>query len=224
MTCVEWCSNDFRLVTCGDDMKHRTWRMVANKSKVEKNDISGEAVYDFDIKYVDSPYYKTSLLTSSSVAENDVKRMSIVKRQIFGNAIENNQNVENQLAMVKISTRLPGTDPSSAASSSFPCSPRKMFVSPRLLEQSPRKLVFSPRKLAIFNSPTTHLPNLVLDEISSPGSTSKSAGKKQQQFDWLTTLSRQKKQNQTASDPASGSKRNSESVLSPRNVRAKRKL
>jgi hypothetical protein len=34
---------DFRLVTCGDDMKHRTWRVVADKSDIDKSDISGEA-------------------------------------------------------------------------------------------------------------------------------------------------------------------------------------
>lgn len=25
VTCVEWCSKDLRLITCADDMRHRTW-------------------------------------------------------------------------------------------------------------------------------------------------------------------------------------------------------
>ena len=135
------------------------------------------------------------------------------------------RNEKNEIN-TRISSRLPGTGTSSSASGpSFPCSPAKMFVSPQKRPQpSPRKLVFSPRKLAIFNSPTSHLPNMVLDEVSSPGSASKSTGKKRQRLDWLTTLSHQKKQ-QCTPEQGSSSKRISDPPRSsPRTVRAKRKL
>ena len=225
MTCVEWCSNDFRLITCGDDMKHRTWRLVADKSSVDKNDISGEAKLNEDVAYVDAPkYVPTTAATTSNVA---TKPSSLsVKRQIFGN--ENDRNVENQLASIRISHRLPGLNsstPGGGATSQFPCSPVKMIVSPsKRAIGSPRKILLSPRKLSIYNSPTARLPNLVLDELTSPGSAAKSADKRRQRLDWLTTLSRQKKL-QVSSDPGSGSKRVPEAAKSsPRTVRAKRKL
>lgn len=224
---MEWCSNDFRLVTCGDDMKHRTWRLVIDKSDIDANDISGEAKINTDVAYVDAPNYIPSTLTSATncpIILPSASTLSSVKRKIFCN--ENDQNVENQLASIRISSRLPGLDsPTPGTSSQFPCSPAKMLVSPsKRVFGSPRKILISPRKFAIFNSPTSRLPNLVLDELASPGSATKSAEKKRQRLDWLTTLSRQKKQ-QATTDPGSGSKKIPEAAKSsPRTVRAKRKL
>ena len=100
VTCVEWCSNDFRLVTCGDDMKHRTWRLVNDKSKIDPNDISGEAKLISDVQYVDPPHYASTLSVNSNEAVSVGKTLSTVKRQIFGND-ENNRNVENQLASIR---------------------------------------------------------------------------------------------------------------------------
>ncbi len=236
VTCVEWCSKDLRLITCGDDLKHRTWRLVVEKSIIGKNDIVGQTMINSDANYFTPPVYESALL----VVDNNTK-LSLVKRRIF-ETDENNRNVENQLASIRISNRQAGTEPaaatnhsssSSSSQTSFPCSPCKMFVSPRkrlhpLTNASPRKLVFSPRKLAIFNSPTSHLPNFVLDEptTSGPQSASKTSAKKRLRLDWLTTLSRQKKQQP---NPQSGSKKSSDPVVrpttaSPRTVRVKRKL
>ena len=223
VTCVEWCSNDFRLVTCGDDMKHRTWRIVIDKSSVDPNDVSGEVVMNRDVAYVDASVYVPST-ASASGSNVEPKLGSSVKRKIFSN--ENDRNVENQLASIRISSRLPGLNSSTPGSSAqFPCSPVKMLVSPsKRVYGSPRKILLSPRKLSIYNSPTSRLPNLVLDELTSPSPAAQSAEKKRQRLDWLTTLSRQKKQ-QVSLDPGSGSKRVPEAAkASPRTVRAKRKL
>ena len=231
MTCVEWCSKDLRLVTCGDDMKHRTWRTVGQKSIIDKNDIVGQTILNTDVEYFSPPFYASTLRTEPSLVVED-KKLSLVKRRIF-ETDENNRNVENQLASIRISNRQAGTEPATSTSnsssqSSFPCSPCKMFVSPRkrlnpVTNASPRKLVFSPRKLAIFNSPTSHLPNFVLDEpTSSPQSASKMSARKRQRLDWLTTLSRQKKQQPEMKKSLDPSVKPSES--SPKTVRVKRKL
>lgn len=153
----------------------------------------------------------------------------MVKRRIFETGDENNRNVENLVASNRSSSSSSSLDPANSRSN-FPCSPCKMNVTPRkrtlmttATTGSPKKLYLSPRK---FDSPTAHLPNLVLDEVTNSPATSssaaKSASKARQRLDWLTTLSRQKKQ---LNEQISGSKKQSDQIqIQKPKMGAKRKL
>jgi hypothetical protein len=100
-------------------------------------------------------------------------------------------------------------------------SPRKR-AAPLMSTSSPRRLLFSPRKMAIMDSPTSHLPNLVLDGDRATAASSSS--KKRQPLNWLTTLSRQKKSIREQSPTTKRPPISDTSSPSPRTVRAKRKL
>jgi hypothetical protein len=182
---------------------------------LDKNQIVGETILNPDAKYFVPPVYTSALSATSSTLSFDDRKSA--KRRIF-EVDENDRNVENQFASIRISSSRPPPSKSSK-SYTFPSSSHvKMFVSPRkpaattaAPSVSPRKIsipVFSPRKQAIFDSPTSHLPNLVLDALSHPsmalaGKSPSSLSTVKKRLDWLTTLSRQKKQ-LTAADPSNG--------------------
>ena len=202
-------------------------RLVNDKTIIDKNKIVGEAKINPEVQYFIPPVYTSSLIHKPSSFIADDKKVASVKRRIFETGDENNRNAENQVASSRGSSSSSSFDPSS--SRSFPCSPCKMNVTPRkrtlttTATGSPKKLYFSPRK---FDSPTARLPNLVLDETTNPSATSstaaKSASKARQRLDWLTTLSRQKKQ---LKEPISGSKKQSDQAQSQKpKTGAKRKL
>jgi hypothetical protein len=188
-------------------------RLIKDKSALDKNQIVGEAVLNPDAKYFVPPIYKSTLSTiPSSISHNERKS---VKSRIF-EVDENDRNVENQFASIRISSSRP---PPSRTSKNFAfpsCSNVRMLISPRkqgstaVASVSPRKLsiaAFSPQKLVTFDSPTLNLPNLVLDALSHPSAAlagkSSSSPAVKKRHDWLTMLSRQKKQ--MTVDPPNGS-------------------